>query len=104
MDKFEYYNQLLPFYSDLLTERQKEIMEMYFFEDLSLTEIAENLQISRNAVYDTIKKGENLLNEYENALKLNKNYKKRVELYQQLLDLKIEHVNQIVDELLKTEE
>ncbi len=67
MDKFEYYNQLLPFYSDLLTQRQKEIMEMYFFEDLSLTEIAENLQISRNAVYDTIKKGENLLKEYEKS-------------------------------------
>ena len=53
---FEKVNGLIPFYENLLTERQREIIKFYYYEDLSLAEIAENLEISRNAVYDTIRK------------------------------------------------
>lgn len=55
-NQFDYINELMPFYLSLLTERQQEILKLYFYEDLSLTEIAENLNISRNGVYDTLKK------------------------------------------------
>ena len=54
-DKFEHVNLLLPFYGKLLSERQLEILKYYYYEDLSLSEIAENLSISRNAVFDALK-------------------------------------------------
>ena len=60
-NQFDYINELMPFYLRLLTERQQEILKLYFYEDLSLTEIAENLNISRNGVYDTLKKAEKSL-------------------------------------------
>ncbi len=63
--------QLLDLYGNLLTKRQKDVMEQYYDEDLSLAEISENLEISRQAVYDTIKRSEKLLYEYEEQLKFN---------------------------------
>ena len=55
MDKFE-MNELLDFYGGLLTENQQKISNDYFREDYSYQEIAENMSISRTAVYDTIKR------------------------------------------------
>ena len=48
LDKNEYINQLLDWYDKLLTDRQLDVMKLYYREDLSLTEIAENLKISRS--------------------------------------------------------
>lgn len=56
MEKFEYINELMPFYQSLLTVRQNEILQHYYFEDLSITEISELLNISRNAVFDALKR------------------------------------------------
>lgn len=58
-------SELLDIYGKLLTKKQLEVIEQYYNEDLSLTEISENLEISRQAVYDTIKRSEKLLYEYE---------------------------------------
>lgn len=52
---------LLDFYSSLLTPKQKEMMEQYYNEDLSLSEIAEGMNISRQGVRDAIKKGESII-------------------------------------------
>ena len=49
---------LLDFYGDILTERKKEVLDMYYNEDLSLAEIAEQIGISRQGVRDLIKKAE----------------------------------------------
>lgn len=49
---------LLDFYGDVLTERKKEVLDMYYNEDLSLAEIAEQIGISRQGVRDLIKKAE----------------------------------------------
>ena len=49
---------LLDFYGDVLTERKKEVLDMYYNEDLSLSEIAEQIGISRQGVRDLIKKAE----------------------------------------------
>lgn len=62
---------LYDLYSNLLTEKQKNYFEDYYFMDLSLAEIAENNNVSRNAVFDQIKRTVNALNEIEEALKLN---------------------------------
>lgn len=61
---------LLDFYGDLLTPRQKELLKLYYEEDLSLGEIAENYRISRQAVFDQIHRGEKTLEKYEEKLGL----------------------------------
>ncbi|MBQ3376281.1 MAG: DNA-binding protein [Erysipelotrichaceae bacterium] len=81
---FDHINSLIPFYENLLTERQKEIIKYYYYEDLSLTEIAENLDISRNAVYDTIRKTRGILEEYESKLHLKKDSQERLAKYSEL--------------------
>ena len=59
---------LLDCYGELLTEHQRNTMELYYCEDLSLSEISEPLGITRQAVRDLIKRTEQLLLEYEEKL------------------------------------
>jgi len=59
---------LCQIYGKLLTEKQYKLLDDYYNNDLSLSEIAENLEITRQAVRDNIKKGENKLLEYEEKL------------------------------------
>ncbi len=61
---------LFAFYGQLLTDKQRDILEVYCNEDLSLGEISENQGISRQAVYDTIRRSEKLLEGYESKLGL----------------------------------
>jgi hypothetical protein len=56
---------LYDFYGDLLTERQKEFFDLYYNEDLSLAEIAENYGITRQGVRDIIVRAEGSLQEIE---------------------------------------
>ncbi|MCI8609254.1 MAG: putative DNA-binding protein [Firmicutes bacterium] len=74
MDKIAEASLLNDFYGQLLTEKQRQVMELYHEENLSLAEIAEEFQISRQAVYDTLKKAEKSLNEYEEKLGLVKKF------------------------------
>ncbi len=65
---------LYDFYGDMLTDKQKEAIELYYNEDLSLAEIAEPLGISRQGVRDNIKRGEKQLLELEEKLGLVKRF------------------------------
>ena len=56
---------LFDFYGDLLTDKQREYFDLYHNEDLSLSEIAEKANITRNGVYDIIKRAEKILIEFE---------------------------------------
>lgn len=56
---------LLDFYGDVLTDKQRDVMEQYYNEDLSLAEIAENFGITRQGVRDSIKRGEGILLDLE---------------------------------------
>ena len=61
---------LLDIYGHMLSQKQQAMMEEYFYQDCSLTEIAENQNISRQAVLDAITKSTNKLEELENELHL----------------------------------
>ena len=62
--------QLLDLYGGLLTEKQRDIMDMYYNDDFSLGEIADHYDISRQGVHDAIKRGDEALEEYESKLGL----------------------------------
>lgn len=68
MEKHVEISMLCQIYGKLLTEKQYEFINDYYNNDLSLSEIAENNNITRQAVRDIIKKGENKLFEYEEKL------------------------------------
>ncbi len=70
MEKNAYMACLLDFYGPLLTERQQELMRLRAEEDLSLTEIAETLGVSRQAVNDGLKGAEARLTQLEEKLGL----------------------------------
>lgn len=64
--------RLYDIYGCLLTDKQKNYFEDYYFMDLSISEIAENYQISRNGVFDQLKRVNILLEDYESKLNLDK--------------------------------
>ena len=70
MEEYVYYNNLYDCYYKLLTDKQKKYFEDYYFSNLSLGEIAENYNVSRNAVYKQIQITINKLKEYEEKLQL----------------------------------
>ena len=61
---------LLDFYGDMLTEKQRDVVELYYNEDLSLAEIAAHSGITRQGVRDSLKRAESQLLEYEDRLHL----------------------------------
>lgn len=94
--KTERMNLLLDFYESLLTDKQKDIMNLYYREDLSLQEIAENNSTSRSAVYDLVKRCEKILEDYDSKLQLVKKYEKRNKIYQDMLKLEDETIKSLV--------
>lgn len=67
-------SMLFDFYGELLTEKQKELFDLYYNEDLSLSEIAEHVGITRQGVRDAIMRAEEVLRDTEDKLKLMKRY------------------------------
>ncbi len=91
-------NNYLDFYEALLTDKQKTVMNYYYREDYSLSEISEYFKISRSAVLDNIKRSEQILNDYESKLHLYAKFIKRNQIYQQMesdgLDKYVELLNE----------
>lgn len=92
MDEINELIMLYDYYGELLSDSQKEYFMDYYFNNLSLGEIADNLEISRNAVHKQIKSAEAKLKEYEEKLKMIKK--------SNLIKEKLESTN---DEKLKEE-
>lgn len=70
MEKRLYLNLLYDYYKELFTIKQQEYFEDYYYNNLSLSEIAENNNVSRNAVHNQLKIVETKLNEFEQVLGL----------------------------------
>lgn len=80
LEKTTRINYLFDFYQALLTPKQRNYMEMYFIEDYSLGEISELFLVSRQAVYDNIKRTETILESYEKKLHLYEKFTQRATL------------------------
>lgn len=76
MEEVLYFNELYDLYSGLLTDKQREYYEDYYFNDLSFSEMAENYDVSRNAIFKQIHIVTDKLKEYESILKLLEKRKK----------------------------
>lgn len=97
------FSILLDFYGDMLTEKQKEVIEYYYNEDLSLSEIAINQGITRQGVRDAIKRAEALLYDMENRLGLAKKFKDMQDGLESILDI-AEKISQINNQLLRSKQ
>ncbi|MGL5268497.1 MAG: YlxM family DNA-binding protein [Spiroplasma sp.] len=98
LEKVEHYS-LFAFYHPLLTDKQQKYFREYFFNDLSLQEIADLLKVSRNAVYDSLLKTMKLLADYEKKLKLYKKYQARKKIYDKHSDCQFISKLQEIDEI-----
>ncbi|MCI9354010.1 MAG: HTH domain-containing protein [Firmicutes bacterium] len=86
---------LYDFYGELLTEKQKLVYEMYYQNDLSLSEIGEELSISRQAVRDQLKRAEKILQNYEKKLQLVERFLKQ--------KMAVQQIKSIIEEIEKEE-
>ncbi|KPL61159.1 putative DNA-binding protein [Rossellomorea vietnamensis] len=105
LEKTTRMNYLYDFYQSLLTPKQRSYMSLYYLDDFSLGEIAEEYNVSRQAVYDNIKRTEAMIEEYEEKLLLFKKFQERNEILDQLRE-KIEepsidssHCLKLIDDL-----
>ncbi|WLR52312.1 putative DNA-binding protein [Bacillus tianshenii] len=87
LEKTERINYLFDFYQSLLTEKQRNYMSLYYLDDFSLGEIAEEFEVSRQAVYDNIKRTEAMLEQYEEKLLLFKRFQERQTIVANLKEL-----------------
>ena len=91
---------LFDFYGKLLTDRQREVMELYHEDNLSLQEIAEEFGISKQGVHDTLKKAEKLLTEYEEKLGLVDQLIRQRQVIAEIKEAEtLEEVKKIIDKL-----
>jgi predicted DNA-binding protein YlxM (UPF0122 family) len=92
LEKLVEIGLLFEQYKMLLTDKQQEIVSLYYNEDYSLGEISENLKVSRQGVYDTLKRSEKILREYEAKLGLVAKMKERErftqDIYNKVVDIK----------------
>ena len=93
MDRKVEISMLCQYYGKLLTEKQLNILDNYYNLDLSLSEIAENEGITRQAVRDIIKKGENKLFEFEEKLGIMKKTIRQEEKIANILSIICTFVN-----------
>lgn len=104
MDQIFEKTLLYDFYGELLTDRQKELYQLYHLDDLSLGEISEQMSISRQGVHDAIKRCDTQLAKYEEKLQLVhrfiRNKERTKKIYELTTKLREEHA---MDELLAIE-
>ncbi len=104
LEKTYYISMLFDFYSELLTSKQKEYFAYYYFDNYSLSEIAEIFKVTRSAVYDQIKITCSLLEDYEKKLNLYKKYEEQKHAFEEIKNLTTdENILSIIKRLEKEE-
>lgn len=98
MDKRTKMIMLYDYYQNLLTEKQRKYFESYYFDNYSLSEISESNNISRNGVYNIIKKSENKLLHYERQLEL---LSKRNRIYNKIEKIDDKEIKDMIIKVLE---
>lgn len=101
LEKTTRMNTLLDRYGVLLSEKQFLYMQLYYRDDLSLSEIAEEVNVSRQAVYDQIRRAEEQLELFEEKMQLLRQAERREELLEQLQQVLSACSHRCKDELEK---
>lgn len=102
-------NYLFDFYQSLLTDKQRNYLERYYLLDESLSEIAETFNVSRQAVYDNIRRTDELLEDYETRLGLYEKFEERQQLINSIqtelakVTINKDKINQYIEVLQKIE-
>ncbi len=89
MEDVLYFNELYDLYGDLLTEKQREYFEDYYFNNLSYAEMAENFDVSRNAIFKQLHITTDKLQEYEKVLGLLDKKKRILSIIEKVDDKKL---------------
>ena len=89
MEEFLYYNELFDLYGDLLTNKERDYFKDYYFNNLSFSEMADNYNVSRNAIFKQLKIAKEKLEEFERILNLLKKKKKLLEIMKSIKDEKL---------------
>ncbi|MEN6565241.1 MAG: YlxM family DNA-binding protein [Veillonellales bacterium] len=87
LDKILRMGLLFDFYSALLTDKQQQCIKMHYLNDYSLAEIADDFHVSRQAVYDILRRAEQTLEEYEQKLRLVERYQREQLIIRKIYDL-----------------
>lgn len=101
MEKRDYLIILYDLYGELLNDKQQQYFEEYYFNNLSLGEISENLNISRNAIHKVLQSVEEKLQFYEKKLKL---YKKSKIIYDIIDKESSQEIKKILKEMILEDE
>lgn len=97
MEERIYLGILFDYYGTLLTDKQRMYFEDYYFNNLTLSEISSNNNISRNAIHKQIKDANEKLKEYENNLKLYEKSKKIIKILDKIENEKIkEEIKELI--------
>ena len=102
MEKSIHVSMLLEIYGKLLTDKQRDILDLYYNDNLSLSEIAEELGITRQGVHKNLVDAENKLFDYEEKLMILKNRLEKQEILENII--KKESDKDIKDELIKLQQ
>lgn len=100
LNEFLEVSTLLNYYKELLSTKQRDYLMDHLEEDMSLSEIAKKYGVTRQAVYDNIKRGVKILHDYEEKIGF---YKKECEIEMELQNLKknmtVENIDKIIEKM-----
>ncbi len=100
LEKKQRVNLLMDCYEELLTDKQQQYLSLYYQEDLSLSEIAEELNVTRNAVFDNLKRAVHSLENYEDKLHLLAKHQQRLDLIDRIENVQ-QQSNEELDDYLE---
>ncbi len=103
MDKNLKVSVLLDFYGQLLTQKQRDLIDLYYNQDLSLGEISQLEHITRQGAYDSIKRGEQFLCELEEKLQMLAQYQKTQQVFAKIVVLSEKLMNHLQIDVARME-
>lgn len=98
LDGFLKYSILFSYYGELFSKKQKEYLELYLEENSSLSEIADEYGVTRQAVFDNIKRGFKQLDNYEKKLKI---FQKEKEVKEKLERLRVNFTRENLEKIIE---